>query len=120
VDKFLENYDTMVAKIKETDPQVKVYILSITPMRADSEKKLLNNANITEANKKIQAFCEEKGLGYIDVATMFLDDTGALKTEYSDGTNVHLTKEAYLHWKEVLVTYAKEQLMAEFYESISE
>lgn len=119
VDKFIENYDAILQKIREVNPQVKVYILSITPMRADSEKKSLNNARIIESNDRIRTFCQENGVGYIDVATQLQDETGALNVEYSDGTNVHLTKNAYLLWKEVLVQYAKEQLMAEFYESIN-
>lgn len=119
VDKFIENYGAILQKIREVDPQVKVYIISMTPMRADSETKWLNNANISKANAGIQQFCEENGVGYIDVATMLQDETGALNPDYSDGTNVHLTKAAYLLWKEVLVQYAKEQLVAEFYESLN-
>lgn len=119
VDKFVENYDKMIKKLREVNPEVKIYIISITPMRADSEKKVLNNANISKANKKLQSFCEENNAGYIDVATRLQDATGALNLEYSDGTNVHLTKAAYLIWKEVLVQYAKEQLMAEYYESLN-
>lgn len=119
VDKFIENYGAILQKIREVDPQVKVYIISMTPMRADSETKWLNNANISKANAGIQHFCEENGVGYIDVATMLQDETGALNPDYSDGTNVHLTKAAYLLWKEVLVQYAKEQLVTEFYESLN-
>lgn len=120
VDKFIENYGILLTNIREVDPDVKVYIISITPMRADCEKKTLNNARITETNGRIQEFCAENDLGYIDVASILMDDTGALNVEYSDGTNVHLTKAAYQLWKDVLVKYAKEQLLAEFYESIAE
>lgn len=119
VDKFIDNYDALLKKIRDVDPNVKVYILSITPMRADSEKKGLNNTRIAAANDAIRTFCQEKGLGYIDVATQLQDETGALNVKYSDGTNVHLTKDAYLLWKEVLVQYAKEQLMAEYLESVN-
>lgn len=119
VDGFIKNYNAMFQKIREVNPEVKIYILSITPMRADSEKGALNNANILTANIKLQEFCEENNAGYIDVAAMLQDETGALNTDYSDGTNVHLTKEAYLLWEEVLVQYAKEQLMEEYYESLN-
>lgn len=119
VDGFIKNYNAMFQKIREVNPEVKIYILSITPMRADSEKGALNNANILTANIKLQEFCEENNAGYIDVAAMLQDETGALNTDYSDGTNVHLTKAAYLLWEEVLVQYAKEQLMEEYYESLN-
>ena len=118
VDRFMEDYPVLLKKIKETDPEVKVYILSITPMRADFEKKSLNNALIDKANDRIQVFCKENGLGYIDVATMLKDKNGALDSKYSDGkTNVHFQWGTYELWKKVLVQYAKEQLMAEALEA---
>lgn len=116
VDGFLENYKKMIGNIKEAVPEAKLYIISITPMRADCEGKGtgLTNAKITEANGKIQEYCAENEMGYIDVATMLLDETGALNTDYSDGTNVHLTKQAYQMWKDVLVDYATDTLLAEY------
>ena len=87
-------------------------------MRADFEKKSLNNALIDEANRRIQIFCKDYGLGYIDVATILKDKNGALDDKYSDGkTNVHFQWGTYTLWKEVLVQYAKEQLMAEALEA---
>lgn len=115
VEGFVENYKTLVANIKEAVPEAKVYIISISPMRADKEGTRLNNAKITEANGLIKEYAQQEGIGYIDVATMLLDENGAMNTEYSDGeTNVHLNKKAYLMWKDVLADYAKEELLAEY------
>ena len=115
VEGFVENYKTLVANIREAVPEAKVYIISISPMRADKEGTRLNNAKITEANGLIKEYAKEEGIGYIDVATMLLDENGAMNTEYSDGeTNVHLNKKAYLMWKDVLAEYAKEELLAEY------
>lgn len=112
---FAENYKALIAKIKEAVPAAKLYIISITPMRADKEGTRLNNAKITEANGLIKEYAQEEGIGYIDVATMLLDQNGAMDTQYSDGeTNVHLNKKAYLMWKDVLAEYAKEELLAEY------
>ena len=115
VEGFVENYKTLVANIKEAAPEASIYIISISPMRADKEGKRLNNAKITEANGLLKEYALAEEIGYIDVATMLLDENGAMNTEYSDGeTNVHLNKKAYLMWKDVLVEYAKEQLLAEY------
>ena len=120
VDGFVKNYQTLIDNIKTAVPDAKLYILSTTPMRADFEKeKGLNNAKITEANGIMQEYCEQNNIGFIDIATMLLLEDGTLNLDYSDGkTNVHLNKTAYLMWKDVLVDYAKEQLLAEYYESI--
>jgi len=117
VEGHINNYKKTIGYIKEAVPGVKIYIISITPMRADSEGKYLNNTSIDNTNLALQELCAENGYGYIDVATMLKDETGALNLEYSDGTNVHLVKSAYLLWKEVLVDYAKEQLLLEYYEA---
>lgn len=113
VDGFLENYKKMVAHLQETVPDIKIYILSVTPMRADCEKEILNNVNITKANEALKEYCLNNNIGYIDVATMLLDEDGALDVKYSDGTNVHLTKDAYALWREVLVEYGTEVLLSE-------
>ncbi len=114
VDGFLKNYKKLISNIKAELPEVKVYIISTTPMRADMEKDILNNENIALADEKLKEYCAEEGLGYIDIASHLMDETGALQERYSDGTNVHQTIEAYELWKELLVKYAKEQLLEEY------
>lgn len=120
VDGFIENYKQLIGNIRESVPESKLYILSVTPMRADCEGPGLTNAKITEANGILETYCAENNIGFINVASMLMDETGALNTEYSDGTNVHLTKTAYYMWKDVLVDYAKEQLLFEYYESLTD
>lgn len=114
VDGFCENYQKLISNVQEAVPNAKIYLISTTPMRADSETKNLTNANITAANEKMQQYCEENGFGFIDIATSLMDENGALQEQYSDGTNVHQTKAAYLVWKDILVQYAKEQLLLEY------
>ena len=84
------------------------------------EGKYLNNSIIQEVNSLLQEYCIENNFGYIDVSTALWDEKGALNTEYSDGTNVHLTKSAYLLWKEAMVNYGKEVLLMEYKERMAE
>ncbi|MBP3610364.1 MAG: hypothetical protein J6J42_08530 [Lachnospiraceae bacterium] len=117
VEGFAENYKTLIGNVREAVPEAKLYVISTTPMRADCEGKNLNNANITAANGLMQTYCAENNIGYIDVASLLMDDTGALNTEYSDGTNVHLTTPAYEMWRDALLDYGKEVLLNEYYEN---
>lgn len=118
VEGFAENYKTLIGNVREAVPEAKLYVISTTPMRADCEGKNLNNANITAANGLMQAYCAENNIGYIDVASLLMDDTGALNTEYSDGTNVHLTTPAYEMWRDALLDYGREVLLKEYYETM--
>ncbi|MBP3595708.1 MAG: hypothetical protein J6J44_14400 [Lachnospiraceae bacterium] len=117
---FMGNYDKMINHIREAVPDIKVYIIGLTPMREDMEGKYLNNSIIQEVNSLLQEYCIENNFGYIDVSTALWDEKGALNTEYSDGTNVHLTKSAYLLWKEAMVNYGKEVLLMEYKERMAE
>ncbi len=117
---FMNNYDKLIGHIKEAVPDIKVYIIGLTPMRADMEGRVLNNSIIREANGLLQEYCLENNFGYIDVASDLTDEGGALNTKYSDGTNVHLTKSAYLLWKDALVEYGKEVLLIEYNEAMAE
>ena len=125
VDKFMENYDALINKIKAAAPDVKIYIMSLTPVLAGKEVfhadgSGLNNVNVMEANRRLEIYAKEKGYGYIDVATPFRDENNALKPEYSDGTNVHFKLKPeypdnpYKLWDEILLPYAQNQLMEEY------
>lgn len=119
VDGFIENYKTLIDKILAKNPDVKIYIVGTTPMRKDMQGKNLNNKNIIKANEKLKVLCEERGYGYIDIATRLMTEDGNLKLEYSDGSNVHLNNDGYKIWNTVLKKYAKEQLMKEYLESMA-
>ncbi len=136
VDKFMENYDALINKVLAAAPDVKIYLMSLTPVLEGKEVfhddgSGLNNVNVMEANRRIEAYAKEKGFGFIDVATPFRNENNAMKPEYSDGTNVHIRLDyadknkklfstddynvaPYLIWDDILVQYAKEQLMEEY------
>ncbi|MBO4324810.1 MAG: hypothetical protein J5845_05375 [Lachnospiraceae bacterium] len=121
VDKFVEDYQAVIEHIRETSPDVKFYILSITPMRKDKQDGMLDNRKIRLANEKLQAMCEENGWTYVDVYSILCDADGNLVLvrdgkSLSDGSNVHLTNAGYVYWDQVLEQFAREELKKEYYE----
>ena len=108
IDDTIENYKTLVGKILEKSPDVKIIVESMTPMTSTSTiiGKGLNNDNIKEYNKRLLAMCEENGWYYTDVASvMYSSDGQTLKAEYcSDPTNmgVHFTEAGCKAWIEYL------------------
>lgn len=60
--------------------------------------------------------CADHGWTYVDVAEKLRDENGHILPQYSDGTNVHLTKAAYALWDEALENLAREELRKEYYE----
>ncbi len=126
VDGFITNYIALIEHIKETTPDAKFYIMSITPMRKDMQTVgRLCNDNIHKANARLQQMCEENGWTYVDVASGLCDANGNLiiykdGKAISDGSNVHLTAYGYLFWDEALEKLAREELLKEYYEKAAQ
>lgn len=61
IDKTIENYKTLLGKILEKTPDIKIYVQSMTPMTSTSQiiGKNLNNENIKKYNRK--AFRDVRG-----------------------------------------------------------
>jgi len=122
VDGFIDNYKALIEHIRETTPNAKFYILSVTPMRKDMQFiGRLDNANIHKANERLKEMCEENGWTYVDVESELCDANGNLLLykdgkAISDGTNVHLTTDGYAFWTDQLEKLAREELLKEYYE----
>ena len=122
VDGFIDNYKALIEHIKETTPNAKFYILSITPMRKDMQFiGRLCNDNIHKANERLKEMCDENGWTYVDVESELCDANGNLilyknGKAISDGTNVHLTSDGYEFWNSQLEKLAREELQKEYYE----
>lgn len=91
-DTMLDNYETIVSKLKENLPQTKVILCSLTSMTGDWAK---NNAKARQNNVEIEKIAAKYGYVYADLYNALLDpNTKELKQEYSvDGG--HLTKDGY-------------------------
>ena len=91
-DTMLDNYETIVTKIKTNVPDTKIILCSLTSMTGNWAK---NNEKARKNNIKIQEIAERNGCYYADLYNALLDsNTNELKSEYSlDGG--HLTNAGY-------------------------
>lgn len=106
VDGAYTNYIKVIEKIKEQVPETELYVISTTNMLASSERKSLNNENIRLLNQKMEEYCYGADVGYIDIASFLVDETGGLKEEFCSDNYVHQTQSAYEIWIKVLRGYA--------------
>ena len=121
IDQFIADYKAVIEHIRETTPDAKFYILSVTPVRKDLRDGWLNSKSIQKTNERLVEMCEENGWTYVDVTTILSDSEGYLITvkdgkSLSDGSNVHLTNAGYVYWDIVLEQLAREELRKEYYE----
>ena len=91
-DTMLENYESIITKIKTNVPETKIILCSLTSMTGNWGK---NNEKARNNNVKIKEIAERQGCVYADLYNALLDpSTNELKEEYSvDGG--HLTESGY-------------------------
>ncbi len=86
----------VVDKFRESSPESKVVLLSMTPI---SESNTLvdagvDNKRIQSYNKDLQALAKEKGCSYLDLYPL-LAENGTLKDDYDAGTGYSISGKGY-------------------------
>lgn len=104
---MFENYENMLISIKNTLPDTKIILVSLTAMGGDWAHK---NQIATYNNVKIKKLADKYGFTFVDLYTpLFNVETGEIYAEYtSDGA--HLTHEGYTVFTETLTPYLEEAL----------
>ena len=105
IDATIENWGKLLKSVREKNPDIQIYIQSMTPVWTGGEKGGLKNPNVNAYNEKLQAFAESNGCKYIDVASYMKDSTGGLATRFCSDSFVHLTDEGAIAWIKVLKAY---------------
>lgn len=107
---FLDNFTTLITRIQEKNPSVQIYVISTTYVVSDAQTGLLTNSNIRKANEAVKAYCQDNGLGYINIADYIADEDGGLHPRYSSDQYVHQNAKSYEMWVKVLRHYAHLQM----------
>lgn len=82
-------------------------VLSVLPVREGEIAYPATNSQVRQLNEGIAALAEQFGMTYVDLHSLFADEAGMLRQEYSyDG--LHLTGLGYQVWQEALTPYVDE------------
>lgn len=104
---FIKRYDQIVSAALETNPDARIVVQSIIPVTAwkSAQSSYVNNTNAAEYNAALFEYARDKGYIWLDVAALFSDDEGNLKSQYDSGDGIHLTTAACDIWFEYLCYY---------------
>ena len=95
---FEQRYATLVDSIQRAVPDAQLFLESILPIRSLYLEN--DNARICKANVIIRQIAEARGLKFVDLYSLYLEE-GALPADKTcDG--IHLTDEAYAIWYEAI------------------
>ena len=103
----VSNAKTLINQIVDRNPDVTIYVQSVTPILYINESGVKTNANVRALNAKLRAMCEENGWIYLDVASVMIDEYGCLKSAYCidpgvNGMGIHITDSACKAWIDYL------------------
>lgn len=106
---FAWQYAAIINKICALQPDATVYVQSIFHSTQEkSDSSFFKNDVINERNSYISAFCDNKRVFYLDCNSVFDDETGVLKKDYS-GDGIHVKAPYYVEWKQFLFEHAANQ-----------
>lgn len=101
---FIEEYGKVIDGVRQRQPNATIYIQSILPVsKAASQKNQnqVNNTRINQYNAMLKDLAKEKGVVYLDVASVMKDSQGNLPDDAApDG--VHPNKKYCLKWLDYL------------------
>ena len=111
-EEIVSNYRNLLEKIKENQPTVDMYVMSVIPQNKDLEKSsgldvTKNNKTIQKLNLDIKKMCEEFGYTFVDIYPELIDEAGYLRKDCSDD-GLHLNAGGFEIWANTLKPYLTE------------
>ena len=101
VDDMISSYMTLVSSLKNSMPDMKIYIMQLPPAYGDTEKNaLINeyNTRLLELANTLQVYC-------IDTNTEMKDNEGNLNAEYIDSETQTVNEEYYKQISGYILTH---------------
>ena len=103
---FVDQYRKLIVAIKQKNPNAKIYVQSVMPVREEIVHKTnphITNVHINECNEGLKAMAIQQGINYINVGSVLNDSN---KNLYEvDGT--HFVSKFYPVW----LNYIKSNLL---------
>jgi len=106
-DTFIGQYEEVVSKIREWQPDAVIYVNGILKVSAERNAQggSINNKDISARNERIKALANGYDIVYLDPNEVLCDENGNLRAEWTfDG--VHLYAKDLYHWTDYIKDHA--------------
>lgn len=116
IDKTIERYQKMISILKETNPDLDIVIMTITPKTATKwlpnyvANKNFGSPLLNEFADRLKTMCEEDGIKVVDVNAAVRGPDGHLPEEYSRDNYVHINNECSAIVVKTMREFARKQL----------
>lgn len=105
----MENWEIFLERIRETTPDVEIYIQSCIPEYAEDDSLAEKNKRIEEYNTTLRQFAGDNGCHFIDLGYYIRDHKGRMPEPYNQG-NYHMNETGCLYWMQILRYYREYEL----------
>lgn len=122
---FLKYYGDLLDVVKQSFPEVPIYVHSILPVTAETSqrKPVLDNDRIRLINNSVALMALDRGMYYLNLHEVLADETGALREDIAGGDGIHMRDGVgYEIWVDYLQTHTaynafNVQFLEEIYQS---
>ena len=102
---WCEQYKVIIDLVREKQPDAIIFIQSMFHTTQEkSDSSYFKNEIINERNAAIAQLADNKSIFYLPVHTIFDDENGALRADYS-GDGVHVRAPYYVEWRDYLFQF---------------
>lgn len=95
----------LISYINEKSDNVKIYLVSAIPIKADNETETITNADIESFNSLLLKFASENNVNYLDLNTFLVGNDGKLPDNKAEAVGDRLKKDTYLEIADFLLTH---------------
>lgn len=100
-EKSMKYYKNIITNIKNESPSSEIYVQSVLPTKNGNITKKIDlielNMKIKNYNDSLKVLCDEEGVSYVDLHSLFLKD-GHTDEELLCEDGVHLNGKGYERW----------------------
>ncbi len=101
----VQEYKDLLKKLRDAVPNATIYVQSVLPISVEKQQEICQNQTIIAFNKELEKLCDGKNTLFVDLFSVYQKDGSLPPQHTSDG--VHLLKESYDVWADVIKEYIK-------------
>jgi len=106
-EEILDNFRSIIQRIKSESPRTKIYVESALPFNNDfgKFKKLIGKEEqLLDYNKALKKLCKKEKVKFLNIYPKFKDKEGKLKKEITND-GLHLNDAGYVIWVKAIKKY---------------
>lgn len=100
--------DAFIDTVQDNNSDIKIYLMSVLPVPAETEAVVANNADIDAYNSLLLKFADKVQVNYLDINTEFKGNDGKLPASMAEINGLRLKEESYGKMSDYILSHVAE------------